>query len=152
MQLNFISPVRLTLALLPHLVERDSGVIVNMTSIAALLSSPGEAAYDASKAALSAFGEAMAIELWDTGVRVLNVYPGLIDTELLDQPDNDPLDAGIDAVPPADVAGAVIRAIESGAVEVFEPAWFRDVAVSKAADVAGFMSGAAAYLRDRRAR
>ena len=149
MHLNYFSPVRLTLALLPGMLERGSGTIVNMSSVAALLSSPGEAAYDASKAALSTFGEAMTIELWDTGVRVLNVYPGLIDTELLDQPDNDPLVAGIDAVPVGDVVDAVLRALGTGAAEVFEPSWFRDIAVAKSGDVEAFLAGAAAYLRDR---
>ena len=42
-----------------------SGTIVNVSSIAAKLSAPGEAAYDASKAALTAFSEAMAVDLWD---------------------------------------------------------------------------------------
>jgi short-subunit dehydrogenase len=150
MRLNFLSPVQLSLALLPAMLERGEGLIVNMSSVAALLSSPGEAAYDASKSALSTFGEAMALDLWETGVRVLNVYPGLIDTELLDQPDNDVLVAGIEAVPADDVVAAVLRAIESGVPEVFEPAWFRDIAVTKAGDTAGFLEGAAAYLRDQR--
>jgi short-subunit dehydrogenase len=150
MRLNFLSPVQLTLALLPQMLERGDGVIVNMSSVAALLSSPGEAAYDASKAALSTFGEAMGLDLWETGVRVLNVYPGLIDTELLDQPDNDVLVAGIEAVPAADVVAALLRALESGAPEVFEPAWFHDIAVTKAGDTAGFLEGAASYLRQQR--
>jgi short-subunit dehydrogenase len=149
LRLNFLSPVQLTLAVLPHMLERGRGVIVNMASIAALLSSPGEAAYDASKAALSTFGEAMALDLWETGVRVLNVYPGLIDTELLDQPGNDPLVAGIDAVPPSDVVAAVLGALRSGASAVVEPGWFRDIAVAKATDVEAYLQGAAAYLRDR---
>ena len=42
MNINFFSPVRLTLALLPHMLERDSGRIVNISSVAATLSSPGE--------------------------------------------------------------------------------------------------------------
>lgn len=75
-RVNYLSPVWLTLALLPQMVERHSGLIVNVSSVAATLSSPGESAYDASKAALSVFSEAMAIDLWETGVRVLVVYPG----------------------------------------------------------------------------
>ena len=82
MNINFFSPVRLTLALLPHMLERGRGRIVNISSVAATLSSPGESSYDASKAAVTAFSEAMAIDLWETGVKVLVVYPGLVDTEL----------------------------------------------------------------------
>ncbi|MCU1380557.1 MAG: adh 1 [Acidimicrobiales bacterium] len=150
MRLNYLSPVQLTLALLPHMLERGQGTIVNMASVAALLSSPGEAAYDASKAALSTFGEAMAIDLWDTGVRVLNVYPGLIDTELITQPDNDPLVAGIEPVPPADVVAAVLGALDAGAVEVYVPEWFRDITITKVRDVTAFLRGSADYVRGRR--
>ncbi|MCU1375117.1 MAG: short-chain dehydrogenase Adh 1 [Actinomycetia bacterium] len=149
MRLNFLSPVQLALALVPHMVERGSGVIVNMSSVAALLSSPGEAAYDASKAALSVFGEAMALDLWETGVKVLNVYPGLIDTELIHAPDNDELVAGIEAVPASDVVDAILRALDAGAPEVFEPTWFHDIVVAKAGDTAAYLKGAADYLRTR---
>src|SRR5215207_3127415 len=72
--LNYLSAVRLTLALLPPMVERRSGLVVTLSSVGATLSSPGEAAYDASKAALAVFSEAMAVDLWDTGVKVLFVF------------------------------------------------------------------------------
>ena len=77
------------MALLPQMLERGAGTIVNISSIAATLSAPGEAAYDASKAALTAFSEAMAVDLWETGVKVMVVYPGVIDTDLFSLPDND---------------------------------------------------------------
>jgi NAD(P)-dependent dehydrogenase (short-subunit alcohol dehydrogenase family) len=62
MHINYLSPTRLTLDLLPQMLARGSGTIVNVSSIAATLSAPGEAAYDASKAALTAFSEAMAVD------------------------------------------------------------------------------------------
>ena len=58
MALNYFSPVRLTLALLPGLVERR-GRIVNISSVAARLGPPGEAAYTATKAALTGWSESM---------------------------------------------------------------------------------------------
>ena len=66
MAINYTSPVRLTLALLPHMIERGEGRIVNLSSVAATLSPPGEAAYSASKAALTVFSESMAVDVWDT--------------------------------------------------------------------------------------
>ena len=54
MRINYLSPVRLTLAFLPELIERG-GRIVNISSVAARLGPPGEAAYTASKAALTGF-------------------------------------------------------------------------------------------------
>ncbi|HEX4778417.1 MAG TPA: SDR family NAD(P)-dependent oxidoreductase, partial [Acidimicrobiia bacterium] len=87
MALNYFSPVRLTLALLPELIERR-GRVVNIGSIAARLGPPGEAAYAATKAALTAWSESMAVDLAGTGVAVHVVAPAVIDTELFHLPDN----------------------------------------------------------------
>ena len=118
--------------------------------MAATLSSPGEAAYDASKAALTAFGEAMAIDLWETGVKVLTVYPGLFATELIDAPDNEPIAADIEPAPVSELVDAVLDALERGASQVYAPAWFADIVAAKAANLEGFLAGAAEYLRTQR--
>jgi NAD(P)-dependent dehydrogenase (short-subunit alcohol dehydrogenase family) len=146
MNINYLSPVRLTLALLPHMVEKGRGRIVNVSSVAATLSSPGEAAYDASKAALTAFSEAMAIDVWQTGIRVLVVYPGLVDTELFSLPDNDPVVASVEAIPVSQLVAAVFDALDRDAVQVYEPGWFADVAAGKAGNLEGFLSGAAQFV------
>ncbi len=149
MQLNYSSPIRLTLAVLPQMLERGSGLVVNVSSVAATLSSPGEAAYDASKAALSAFSEAMAIDLWGTGVRVLVVYPGVVDTELFTIPDNDPLPATIERIPVSELADGVMDAIDRNALQVYVPAWFQELAAGKAADIEGFVAGSAAWVAEQ---
>ncbi len=146
MNINYLSPVRLTLALLPQMLERDSGRIVNVSSVAATLSSPGEAAYDASKAAITAFSEAMAVDLWQTGIRVLVVYPGLVDTELFSLPDNDPVIAAVEAVPVAELVDGVFGALERDARQVYVPGYFADLASGKASDVEGFLAGMAGYV------
>jgi 3-oxoacyl-[acyl-carrier protein] reductase len=129
--------------------ERGSGRIVNVSSVAAPLSSPGEAAYDASKAALSSFSEAMAADLWDTGIGVLIVYPAVVDTELFTIPDNDPLPAGIEAITVDELVDAVFEALASDAIEVYVPSFFKDLALGKAGDVAGFVAGAAEFMRQQ---
>lgn len=149
MRVNYLSPVRLTLALLPQMLERGAGLVVNVSSVAAVLSSPGEAAYDASKAALSVFAEAMAIDLWETGVRVLVVYPGVVDTELFTIPDNDPLSPAIEKVSVSELADGVMEAIARDAVEVYVPVWFKEIAAGKAANVEGFLEGSAAWVREQ---
>ena len=59
-----------------------------------------EAAYAATKAAISAWAESMQVDLRDTDVKVHVVYPGIIDTELFHLPDNDPLPVtGVEALP-----------------------------------------------------
>lgn len=150
MAVNYLAPARLTLGLLPSMLERGEGWIVNVSSVAAVLSSPGEAAYDASKAALSVFSEAMAIDLWGTGVKVLVVYPGVVDTELFRLPDNDPIAPGIDPIPVSEVVEAIIGALERDDRQVFVPAYFSDIVAVKTSDLPGFMAGAAEFVRQAR--
>lgn len=146
MRINYQSPVRLTLALLPQMLERGEGRIVNVASVAATISSPGEAAYDASKAALAVFGEAMAVDLWTTGVKVTTVYPGVIDTELFTLPDNDPFTAPVEAVPVSDAVDAILEALRNEALEVYVPAYFGEIARRKGSDPPSFLAGTAEYV------
>jgi short-subunit dehydrogenase len=151
MKINYTSPVRLTLALLPHMLERGEGRIVNLSSVAGTLSPPGEAAYAASKAALAVFSEAMAIDLWDTGVKVMVVYPGVVDTELFTLPDNDPFTAQVEAITVDEAVTAMMGALARGAAQVYVPEWFGQIASGKAADVEGFLAGTAEYVRSQQA-
>jgi short-subunit dehydrogenase len=150
MHINYLSPTRLTMALLPQMLERGSGTIVNVSSIAAQLSAPGEAAYDASKAALTAFSEAMAMDLWDSGVKVMVVYPGVIDTDLFSLPDNDIPNLPVQAEPVSVAVDAILGGLASGAAQVYVPEYFGDICRSKAQDVGMFLENTAAYLREHR--
>src|ERR1700733_6058969 len=151
MHINYLSPMRLTMALLPQMLERGSGTIVNISSIAATLSAPGEAAYDASKAALTAFSEAMAVDLWETGVKVMVVYPGVIDTDLFSLPDNDIPALPIPAEPVSVAVDAILGGLAAGQAQVYVPEYFAGIAADKAQDVEKFLKGTAAYLRQQRA-
>jgi short-subunit dehydrogenase len=149
MHINYLSPIRLTLGLLPHMLERGSGTIVNISSVAGPLSAPGEAAYDASKAALSAFSEAMAVDLWETGIKVMVVYPGVIDTEMFSLPDNDIPHLTVAAEPVSVVVDAILKGLATGAAQVYVPEHLAEVAASKARDVGSFLQDAAASLRQQ---
>jgi NAD(P)-dependent dehydrogenase (short-subunit alcohol dehydrogenase family) len=149
MTINYLSPVRLTLALLPQMLERGSGKIVSISSVAAPLSSPGESAYAASKAALAVFSEAMAVDLWDTGIKVTVVYPGVVDTELFTLPDNDPFTAGVEAIPVAEAVETILAGVTAGSLSVYVPEYFAQFASGKANDPAGFLAGAAAFVREQ---
>jgi short-subunit dehydrogenase len=151
MHINYISPMRLTMNLLPQMLERGSGTIVNVSSIAAQLSAPGEAAYDASKAALTAFSEAMAMDLWETGIKIMVVYPGVIDTDLFSLPDNDIPELPVTAEPVSVAVDAILEGLAAGAAQVYVPEYFRDICTSKAQDVGKFLEGTAGYLRDQAA-
>lgn len=151
MRVNFLGPARLTLALLPQMLERGDGRIVNVSSVAATLSSPGEAAYDASKAALSVFSEATAVDLWDSGVKVMVVYPGVVDTELFTIPDNDPLPPDVvEAITVDEAVSAILAGLAADALQVYVPEFFGQLATDKAANVAGFLGGTADWIRSRR--
>jgi NAD(P)-dependent dehydrogenase (short-subunit alcohol dehydrogenase family) len=82
MRLNVESIVHATQALGPHLLERQSGSIVNIASVAGLTGSPALAAYGASKAALVSLTKTLAIEWGSAGVRVNALCPGWTATDL----------------------------------------------------------------------
>lgn len=81
---NLEAPLRLMRALVPPMVARGSGVVVNVASVAALAPAPLQAWYGASKAGLAAFSEALRSELAGSGVRVITVYPGPVKTPMAD--------------------------------------------------------------------
>jgi short-subunit dehydrogenase len=80
--LNLMAPMRLTLAVLPEMIQRGGGTIVDVSSLAALAGVPGMWGYNATKAGLAAASESLRGELKGTGVRVITVYPGPVDTPL----------------------------------------------------------------------
>lgn len=82
MTLNYFAPVRLTLALLPSLRERRGRVGLVLT-MGVLIPGPHFSAYLASKAALGAFGDSLAAEFHDQGLRVCSVYLPLVRTEMM---------------------------------------------------------------------
>ena len=82
MQLNYFAAMRLTLRLLPRMLEQGSGQIINVSSVAALMSTPRFAAYIASKAALDAFSRSLRIELNDAGIAVTTLNYPLVKTAM----------------------------------------------------------------------
>lgn len=143
MRINFTAPARMTMALLPKMLERDTGVIVNVSSLGGRLGILHETSYSASKFALCGWSEALALDLWSTGVEIRLVIPGPIATEIWDKPDNDdPLYQG-PWEPPETVAADIIGAIEGDAFEVYSPD-MKGIVEFKTSDIDTFLAGAAA--------
>jgi NADP-dependent 3-hydroxy acid dehydrogenase YdfG len=97
-------------AVLPQMFERRDGVIVNVSSIAGKRAGPlGGAAYAAAKFGMSALGICLAAEEKDSGVRVSNVYPGEVDTPILEvRPTPVSAEQRAKILKPEDVAEAVL--------------------------------------------
>ncbi|HUK64123.1 MAG TPA: SDR family NAD(P)-dependent oxidoreductase [Dongiaceae bacterium] len=79
LDVDLAAPIALARRVAPRMVARRAGMIVNVSSVAALTPPPGMAVYAAAKAGLGAFSEALATELEGSGVGVLTVYPGPIE-------------------------------------------------------------------------
>ncbi len=95
MQTNYFAVVAGTLAVLPGMVARRRGVVVNVSSDSGRAPSPHEAAYSASKAAVSAFTESLSFDTDGTGVHVHVLYPGWVPTAM----GNEAVDAGMPLPP-----------------------------------------------------
>ena len=148
MATNFESPVRMTLAVLPRMLERDSGVIVNVSSFGGRAGILGEAAYCASKFALAGWSESMALDLWETGVDVRLILPGAIETEIWDLPDNDPPLYDGPFEPAVNVASGIIDAIEGDRFEHYLPD-MKPIVELKTSQIDDFFAGTMAFAKER---
>ena len=82
MNTNIRSAFQLTKKVLPHMMERKTGVFIHISSIAGLIAIPGVAAYNVSKGALLQFNRSIAMEYGSLGIRSNAVCPGLVKTEM----------------------------------------------------------------------
>jgi len=148
MQLNLLAPMRLCNLFLPSMIERGSGHIVNISSLAGWVGSPGLSSYCASKFGLRGFGESLSADLDDTGVQVSNVYPCFSRTPILDSPQ-----FGYEArraIPenlisaPAEVVEQIIKGIRKNRLHVFPDKHARRIHYLKR-----FMPWAVSYLNRR---
>lgn len=97
-------------AVLPQMRDRRDGLIVNISSIAGKRATPlGGVAYNASKFALTALGTSASLEEGKNGIRVTNIYPGEVDTPILEQrPQPVTAEHRAQILQPEDVAAAVV--------------------------------------------
>lgn len=79
---NFFGLVELTKKVLPFMLDINQGRIINVSSVAGLISLPLIGAYSASKYALEAVTDALRMELWDTNIKVITINPGIINTNI----------------------------------------------------------------------
>jgi NADP-dependent 3-hydroxy acid dehydrogenase YdfG len=97
-------------AVLPEMQQRRDGLIVNIGSVAGIRAGLlGGVAYNASKFAMTALGLTVAQEVKDLGIRITNIYPGEVETPILDdRPVPDTAEHRARILQPEDVAAAVL--------------------------------------------
>lgn len=83
MQLNYFGSVRLILNILPQMMERKAGQIINISSIGVLANATRFSAYVASKAALDAFGRCLSAEVHSHKIAITSVYMPLVRTPMI---------------------------------------------------------------------
>jgi NAD(P)-dependent dehydrogenase (short-subunit alcohol dehydrogenase family) len=83
MQLNYFGSIKMVMALLPHMQERHSGHVVNVSSIGAQTNPPRFSAYVASKAALDAWTRVVASELIGLGITFTTIHMPLVKTPMI---------------------------------------------------------------------
>jgi short-subunit dehydrogenase len=74
-------PLRLISAMVPGMIERKKGAIINLSSMGIFAPVPGEGLYQGTKSFLKSFSESLYMELKDKGIRVQALCPGYVDTD-----------------------------------------------------------------------
>jgi NAD(P)-dependent dehydrogenase (short-subunit alcohol dehydrogenase family) len=116
---NLFAVLAMTRASLPAMRAAGGGVVCNVTSSSILVPMPLYGAYRASKAAASALGESLRAEVRHFGIRVLEVMPGPIDTDMLAESDRVPEAAALDGY---EALAAYARAGRQGVADLVTPA------------------------------
>ncbi len=120
MDINYGGIVNVTLAVLPGMIERGSGDMVNFASMAGWLPAPDLGAYHASKFAVVAFCEVLYWENRNKGVRFACVCPPVVNTPLLEQATSNPAWlATAPKIEPEVVLDAIEKSLEKGQLFVF---------------------------------
>lgn len=112
-EVNVFGAVRVTQALLPSMLERDGGRVINVASTAGKYGSLFQSAYNASKHALVGLTRCLALETASTGVRVNAICPGFVDTEMVDEAVSRDFAEILD-VPEEEVVGHVLKRVPIG--------------------------------------
>lgn len=124
--INVFAPLALTQLIIPGMRARGSGTIVNLGSVGGRVSLPWSVMYCATKFAVHAVNDSLRRELSGSGIRVVKVCPGIVDTKfrehVLAGKAPEPVSRISRVVSAEQVARAIVSGIESGARTVYVPA------------------------------
>ena len=98
-EINLFAPINLTRRLLPAMISRKSGAVINISSVFGESGGSCEVDYSAAKAAIIGFTKALAKEVGPAGIRVNCVCPGVIDTDMNDDLTFEDVESLCDEIP-----------------------------------------------------
>lgn len=125
MEVDFFAPLRLTQLVLPAMVARGQGAIVNVASVAGKVGSPLRTGYCAAKHAMVGWSDSLRAEIAQYGVTVHVVVPGFVATDIavnalkgdgsVNGPNDDPVNGGVSA---AEAAETILAGLAAGTPEI----------------------------------
>jgi short-subunit dehydrogenase len=127
-EVNVVAPHIATTAVLPQMLRRRSGHIVNVGSVASHIAAPGLGGYSATKFALKALTDALRAEVKNKGVKVSLICPGPIKTEFIEAVRGKAkghIPTNQIGAPVEDAARTIAGAIQHNRAEVFVPAYYQ---------------------------
>lgn len=149
LQVNLTGLIHLTKSILPGMIERDTGYIVNNASFSGYVYMPMATVYAASKAGVVAFSESLRRELDPTGVNVMHLITPGVDTGMLDATEDkygDHFDtSGWDKIKPDEWAEKMIDAIKKDA-SVVQPSGKTRLAILASRGPGGLLDSAASRM------
>jgi len=152
--INVMAHVYAARALLPRMIERGGGHLVNVASAAGLLSQVGDAAYSATKHAAVAFAESLAITHGEQGIKVSVVCPQAVATRMIGiEDDAEAIDGGfgghdVDGIlSPDQVADDIVAGIRAGRFLVLPHPQVQTYFQRKAADYDRWIAGMQRFRR-----
>jgi short-subunit dehydrogenase len=125
-EVNFYGVLTGCQLVLPEMVKRRSGHIVNIASLAGVVAVPGQIVYAGTKFAVVGLSTAMADEFAPHGIKVTAVLPTFTNTELISGTSPS---AAQKPVEPAEIAAAIIKVLDKPKTRVSVPGWGRSFAV-----------------------
>lgn len=111
--LNLLAPIKLTKAVIPMFKARRSGTVLNINSTAGKKAVPNHTIYCATKHGITGFSEALKLEVKGMGIRIFNVSPGKMATDLF-AADGKEMDTAA-FIPPREVAEVTVRLLQMSA-------------------------------------
>ena len=112
MNTNYFGTLSMVRAFAPILQRNQGGAIVNLLSVVSVANAPVFSSYSASKAALHSLTQGIRAELAQQGTQVIGVFPGPVDTAMVEG-------IPMDKIAPGEVAKATLQAVEQGIDDVY---------------------------------